>query len=73
MFLFTGVQAHQTFWARKRAPLGPICPRTADAEFATVVKDWLTAAKCADLSEDSRFKDAKGKDDHEDPPWISTA
>jgi len=38
-----------------------------------VVKDWLTAAKCADLSEDSRFKDAKGKDDHEDPPWISTA
>jgi len=25
------------------------------------------------LSEDSRFKDAKGKDDHEDPPWISTA
>lgn len=45
----------------------------ADAEFATVVKDWLTAAKCADLSEDSRFKDAKGKDDHEDPPWISTA
>jgi len=40
----------------------------ADAEFATVVKDWLTAAECADLAEDSRFKDRQGG---ELPAWVT--
>ena len=41
----------------------------ADTDFAEVVKEWLTEAESADLSEDSRYKDLQGG---ELPTWVTS-